>query len=434
MSIRKPKYRHHKARDCAVVTIAGVDKYLGQFDSPESWEKYHRLVAEWMASRNKPAPAAVPAEAPLTVVELCVQYFRFARTHYVKGGKPTSEVDTIRQALRFLRKLYGSTPAREFSPRKLKAVREAMVSHRITRRQMARDPETGAVVRDEQTGDAVWVDKELRRGLARRFINKQVARIRRLFAWAVEEELVPVEVHAALQRVKGLKRGKSPAREKPRVRPVPEADVLAVLPHLPPVVRAMVEVQRLCGCRPQEAVGMRGDCIERSGDVWEFRPARYKTEHRNDADDPDLERVVYLGPKAQALIRPFLDEAGDGYLFSPRRSERARNAAKREGRKTPRWPAHQRVEERRRGERPRAEPGECYDVASYRRAIQRACRKAGVAAWAPNQLRHSRLTEIRRRYGLEASRVCGGHREVGVTQHYAEQDHQLARRVMGECG
>jgi hypothetical protein len=57
-----------------------------------------------------------------------------------------------------------------------------------------------------------------------------------------------------------------------------------------------------------------------------------------------------------------------------------------------------------------------------------------VPVWVPNQLRHSRLTEIRKRYGLEASRVCGGHREVGTTQHYAEQDRELARRVMAELG
>jgi len=47
MTVRKPSYRFHKARRCAVVTIAGKDHYLGAYDSPESWEKYHRLVAEW---------------------------------------------------------------------------------------------------------------------------------------------------------------------------------------------------------------------------------------------------------------------------------------------------------------------------------------------------------------------------------------------------
>lgn len=333
MTVRKPKYRYHKARDCAVFTIDGKDRYLGTYDSAESWEKYHRLVAEWMASRNTPPPAPVPAEPPLTLLKLCVRYWRFARSYYVKDGKPTSEVDTIKQALRFLRRLYGSTPAREFTPKKLKAVREAMVSHVVTRRQMARDA-GGAIVRDPATQEPVWQEKVLRRGLARRYVNKQVGRIKRLFGWAVEEELVTVDVHAALLRVKGLKRGKSAAREKPRVRPVPDAAVDAVLPLLPEAVRVMAEVQRLCGCRPQDVVGMRTDGIDRSGPVWEYRPSRYKTQHLND-ESADLERVVYLGPRAQALLKPLLDQAGDCFLFSPRRSEEVRNARKKEERKTP---------------------------------------------------------------------------------------------------
>jgi hypothetical protein len=50
-----PAYRLHKARGCAVVTIAGKDHYLGTHDTPESWEKYHRLVAEWQATEQEPA-------------------------------------------------------------------------------------------------------------------------------------------------------------------------------------------------------------------------------------------------------------------------------------------------------------------------------------------------------------------------------------------
>jgi integrase len=73
-------------------------------------------------------------------------------------------------------------------------------------------------------------------------------------------------------------------------------------------------------------------------------------------------------------------------------------------------------------------------VASYRRAIRRACLKAGIPVWCPLQLRHSRGTEIRKRFGLEASQACLGHAELGVTQVYAEVDRDTARRVMGEIG
>ena len=75
-----------------------------------------------------------------------------------------------------------------------------------------------------------------------------------------------------------------------------------------------------------------------------------------------------------------------------------------------------------------------YSVCSYRRAVKRGCAKAGLPAWSPNQLRHSRLTEVRAKFGLEASRVVGGHREVVTTQLYAEEDRNLARQVMAEMG
>jgi integrase len=78
--------------------------------------------------------------------------------------------------------------------------------------------------------------------------------------------------------------------------------------------------------------------------------------------------------------------------------------------------------------------GHHYDGGSYRRAIRRACLKHGIPLWFPNQLRHSRGTEIRKRYGLEASQAMLGHCELGVTQVYAEVDRETARRVMGEVG
>ena len=422
MPIRHPSYRFHKARNCAVVTLDGKDHYLGPFNSPESWERYHRLVAEWLATRALPHTPAAASAAPLTIAELLLAYWNFAQTYYVKDGQPTSEQDTIRQALRFVRGLYGSTAAHEFTPKKLKAVRQAMAEHTITRKFKVRNPDTGAVQ---------WQEKVLRTGLTRRFINKQISRIKRLFAWAVEEELLPVAVHAALLRVKGLKKGKSPAREKPRITPVAPAQVEAVLPHVPPTVKAMILVQRLCGSRPQDMVELRSADIDRSGAVWEYRPRRHKTQHHNGEDDPERERVVYFGPRAQAILKPFLTDVPEDYLFSPIRAEEARNALRRQLRQCPMTPSQA---SRQPKGRKRAPLRDHYDVASYRRAIRRACLKLGLFVWHPNQLRHSRLTEIRKRFGLEASRVCGGHREVGVTQHYAEQDKSLAHEVMAEIG
>ena len=42
-----PKYRLHKARNLAVVNFNGRDRYMGEYGSPESYDKYAHLIAEW---------------------------------------------------------------------------------------------------------------------------------------------------------------------------------------------------------------------------------------------------------------------------------------------------------------------------------------------------------------------------------------------------
>jgi integrase len=196
----------------------------------------------------------------------------------------------------------------------------------------------------------------------------------------------------------------------------------------------MVEVQRLCGGRPQDIVEMRPIDIDMRASVWEYRPRRHKTEHHNDDNLPDRERVVFLGPRAQAILKPLLPLSVGSHVFSPRRSEEKRNAKRRDERKTPRWPSHLRGQEQKRAPVRARPPRDHYDVASYRRAIRRACEKAGLPAWAPNQLRHLRGTEIRKAYGVQGSQVILGHAELSVTQIYSEVNLELARGIMGDVG
>ena len=93
-----PKYRRYKPKNLGLVVIHGKAHYLGRYDSPESWEKYHRLLAEFHA----PAAAGLPpvdlartAVGP-TVDELLVDYWaRRVEPYYRKDGRPTSERDNI---------------------------------------------------------------------------------------------------------------------------------------------------------------------------------------------------------------------------------------------------------------------------------------------------------------------------------------------------
>ena len=50
-SPRVPQFRHHKATGQGYVRLDGQFRYLGRYDDPETLQRYHRLIAEWMAGR-----------------------------------------------------------------------------------------------------------------------------------------------------------------------------------------------------------------------------------------------------------------------------------------------------------------------------------------------------------------------------------------------
>ena len=127
--LRIPKYRHYKPKNLAVVRIDGRDRYLGKYESPESHESYRRLTAEWIAGRKLRLPENVGAsssrlgDTDIFVNELILSYWEYARSYYVKRGRPTDEQAGIRSALRYLRRIYGNTSIHDFGPLKLKVVR-----------------------------------------------------------------------------------------------------------------------------------------------------------------------------------------------------------------------------------------------------------------------------------------------------------------------
>ena len=403
-----PKYRFHRASRQAIVVLGGRTFYLGPHGTEASRKEYDRLVGVWQ-SNGRRLPRSAGELSGLTVSELILRYWEHhVSKFYTKNGRPTREQETIKQALRPLRDLLGNALAADFSPLKLKAVRENMIS----------------------------------RGWCRSHVNKQTSRVKRLFKWAVEHEIVPPEVHYSLQAVSGLRRGRSGVRESEPVRPVPSDRIDAIRPYVGRQVWSMIELQRSTGMRPGEVVAMRACDIDMSGDLWDYRPSSHKGQHH------DRERVIPLGPRSQGVIRGFLKPDVQAPLFSPADAEAERRAAGHANRKTPLSCGNRPGSNRR--PQPCRKPRDRYSVDSYRRAIQRACDKAfpspkGLGAvelkqwhkehrWHPHQLRHSSGTKIRKELGLEAAQVWLGHSRADVTQIYAERNLDLARKIAERFG
>jgi integrase len=332
-----PSYRLHKARNYAVVTFDGKNHYLGSYGSPESHEKYARLIAERFPGGIAPSASISEVDTGLTVTELIFRYWtQHVQVYYRKDGRLTDRHYHIRAALRPLRRLYGDTSARDFGPKALQVVREE-------------------IIKDGQ---------ERRGGLNRNYVNDHVSVIKQMFRWAVAEELISVHVHQALETVKSIYKGRDPrVSESRKILPAPVEDVQVVLKVVSPQIRAMIGLQLLTGMRPDEVSIMRLCDVDRSGDVWIYAPESHKMEHK------DIEKIILLGPKAQEILAPWMDRQPTAYLFSPREVYEEALARQRNGNSPKR--------NRRRKQHTRL-PREHYDDETYCQAVERACEKAGI--------------------------------------------------------
>jgi integrase len=428
----KPKHCLDKPSGRAFVILDGAKKYLGRYGTQESRDNYDRVIGEWIAEgrpRYVSPSAANGAAGGVTVSQVIAAFWSHAKQiypapPYQEGKRPKGELGNYWDTLRPLRRLYGPTAAADFGPRELKAVREDMI-----RPKQVLDQRTGAV-----SVKTAW---------CRNVANRHIGRLKHVFKWAVEHGLVPGEVHHRLATVSGLRRGRSDARETEPVRPVPDGHIDAVLPLVSRQVRAMIQLQLLTGMRPGEVCAMRTCDIDMSGRLWTYRPPPHKTAHHGH------QREVRIGPRARAIMDPFLKPDLQAPIFSPADAEADRRRGCQILRMaTPQAPDLQQPEADARPFRKRP-PRDRYRVASYRRAIERACARADrlarasqgtsapgtiVPPWHPHQLRHNAATRLRREYGIEVARIILGHRSAALTEVYAEMDLAKAEQVMAEVG
>jgi len=385
---RPPKYC--KLNGQAVVYVNGRPKYLGRHGSPESKTAYARFIAERQAN---PTVSLPKAEEHVTVRELTAAFLE----HTKANKDPISYGHCRIVVIDFLDQLYGdNTPVEGFKPSCLTLVREAMV----------------------KSGR-----------FCRRTINDYTFRTISIFEWGVRHDLVPETVWNALKAVKSLPKGSPGTFDNEEREPVPDDVVRRTLPFMPPTLRAMVQLQRILGMRPNEIFKMRVGDIDttRGNGLWYYVPGSYKTARH-------IGKIVFpLGKPEQELIAPYLvGKVPEAAVFSPRTAVAERNAERRANRKTKIAPS-QAARDKERAAKP-TPYSEFYNRDSYRNAISHAIAKGNKALpdseqiphWFPYQLRHAAATDAENAHGDESAQALLGHQTVNMTKRYSKT--QLTKR------
>jgi hypothetical protein len=128
-----------------------------------------------------------------------------------------------------------------------------------------------------------------------------------------------------------------------------------------------VLLELVSGMPPGLVVIMRTGDQDMSGRVWADTTESHETERNGQS------RTIFLGPRVQAILRPWIRTEMGAYLFSPAEAMEQHRAELRRDRRTRLQPS-QRARCRKR--KPEKSPGERYTRQSYGRAIDDACDRA----------------------------------------------------------
>lgn len=335
------------------------------------------IQAAWRLWESRTRPIGTTTLRQRTVEEICAAYCEHAQTYYRRAdGEQTSEVSLARLALRVLRDMFGNEVPSGLSHADMLRVRDVMM----------------------QSGE-----------LSRTTVNAYMARIRRMWTWALDAALVSAAVKAELTQVQPLKPNRTQLREPVPVMPVPDADIEKTKAAMPRNVADMVAVHRLTGMRPEEICAMRWEFIDTTAAPWVYRPPFHKTQWRG------MTRAVLIGPRARKILKKYRDDDFGGYPFAPARVMAA----------PPPKGIHTHLPIRRETAH--------WNTDTYTFAVRSACVNAKVPEWTPNRLRHSFATEVRKKYGIRTAGALLGHSNGSrITDGYSRE--AAVDELVRECG
>lgn len=380
-SVWPPRITLHAASGQARVRWQNRDYYLGKWDSEEARGRYAALLLELSAppGASTAHPPRIPgASTGLLVCDVLARWCVHARSYYSERGR---ERQQYAQALRPLERLFGLVPAREFDAVRLRQLQQAML-------------------------DGSWMTAEDRAhpmvprfgGWARRVVNGRLTRVRTVWRWAEGQGLVPPGTWQALRAVECVRRNRPGARDPVRARTTTLGEVKLVCRHLTVTLRACLLVQFWTGMRSAEVRTMRAGDVDTSGQVWRYVPRAHKTDYLGHT------KAVFIGPRAQAVLRPLLALAlargPDGVVFPS--TGRGR--------------------------------GYCYTLSGYCHAMRAAGLAAGLPHWRPYLCRAAARMRVSREGNDEQARSVLGHKHLDTTMGYGSIDEDLAREAMRRMG
>lgn len=368
-----PPIHTHAASGRDYVLYRGVQYYLGPAGSPESRRAYADLLVRLQAGgqatekatakgdKGKPSPS-------LTVGEVWLRWLADEAPRY--GG--SHESVCIGYAFAVAIEIHARTPAAEFDALALEEVRDRMVG----------------------------------RGWAMSTVSYSIVRIRTVWRWAERRRLVPRGSWEGLRALPPLAPNDARFRPRKKRRAYSWEEVERVLACCVPPLAAALAFHWWTGCRSQDVRRLRVGQIDQSGEVWIYRPPQHKGSWRG------AERAVFIGPRAQEGLAPWLADKGPEDFAFP--VTRATRRSKRTD-----WyhGAH------------------CYGRKTYGQAVSRAARLAGVPDFQAYCLRHSAKRRVTREMGLHAARAFLGQESISTTDGYDHhRDIEVATEVARRCG
>lgn len=334
----QPAYQFHVSGQ-AVVRLDYQDFYLGKHGSPESYARYFALLAEYNANGMKaPQQPQRMAEVKIRVKDLVADFRHRVLPQYEHNY---GQHNRFKNLLMLLEERHGAEAVDEFGPRKLEELR----------------------------------DQFIKDGCSRKYANTKATLVVKIFQHGVSRELVSPEKLVALRSLPPLRPGQG--RETEKRAKVAVETIRKTLPKLTPTVQAMVRIQLATAMRPSELFRMTPAMIDRSSDVWMYRPNKHKTSGHG-----KTKAVPILGDALEALT-PFLFGEPDELCFT-------------------------------------TAFGNPWDKDSYRQAVTRAAQRAKQPHWTPYDIRHCTAQAVRDKAGPEAAQALLGHSRLSTTEIYAQ--------------